>query len=202
MICILPLRSVEYFTQTIRQTIAVFNYPIASANYPIASAVAEYLRACLLQTAPMRRILLGDRNPEHRRILKNIFEQLDASLRLDFAGNGHDILHYLAQRPSDDLPKLIILDPAIPFVGQGQLFGLLKSNQRLSHIPVIIWTDQPGSDYYLARASGHAAMSFLKPSLPGGWDLLAQKMLSALDMDRSSSDLDHKDLDSIDIPPH
>jgi hypothetical protein len=44
-------------------------------------------------------------------------------------------------------------------------------------------------------------MSFLKPSLPGGWDLLAQKMLSALDMDRSSSDLDGKDLDSIDIPP-
>jgi CheY-like chemotaxis protein len=129
----------------------------------------------------MRRILLGDRNPEHRQILKNIFEQLDASLRLDFAGNGHDILRYLAERPSDDLPKLIILDPAIPFVGQGQLIGQLKSNQLLSHIPVIIWTDQPGSDYYLARASGHAAMSFLKPSLPGGWELLAQKMLSAFE---------------------
>jgi len=193
--CLTGLRSVEYFTQAIRQTIAVF-------NYPIAYAVAEYLHICLLQTALMTRILLGDRNPGHRRILKNIFEQLDSLLRLDFAGNGHDILLYLANRPPDDLPKLIILDPAIPFVGQGDLIGLLKSNQRLSHIPVIIWTDQPGSDYYLARASGHAAMSFLKPSLPGGWELLAQKMLLALDMDRSSSELDGKDLGRIDIPPH
>jgi CheY-like chemotaxis protein len=150
----------------------------------------------------MRRILLGDRNPEHRRILKNIFERLDSSLRLDFAGNGHEILHYLADRPPDELPKLIILDPSIPFIGRGELIGLLKSNQRLSHIPVIIWTDQPGSDYYLARATGHAALSFRIPSLPSGWDLLAQKMLSALDMDRSSSDLDGKDLDNIDIPPH
>lgn len=136
----------------------------------------------------MRRVLLGDRNPDHRQILKNIFQQLDPLLTLDFAGNGDDILHYLAERPTDGLPDLIIFDPAIPFFGQGQLITLLKSNARLSHIPIIIWTDQAGSDYYQARASGHAVMSFLKPSLPGGWNMISRKMLTAIDLHRRSPD--------------
>jgi CheY-like chemotaxis protein len=156
--------------------------PEASARiYPGKGSVAEYLRSFLLQTGPMRKILLGDRNSKHRHTLKEIFKQLDESLRLDFAGNGHDILHYLAERPAEDLPDLIIFDPGIPFVGQGQLIALLKSTPRLARIPIVIWTDQAGSDYYEARASGYAVMSFLKPSLPGGWDLIAHKMLSALD---------------------
>ena len=101
----------------------------------------------------MGRILLGDRNMEHRNLLKEKLTRLDPSLSLISAGNSEDILRYLIDFPRDP-PLLIIFDPGIPSPFHDPLVSIIKSDPRFSQIPLVIWTDQVSRrDYYAARAT-------------------------------------------------
>ncbi|HET6255404.1 MAG TPA: hypothetical protein VFE32_15095 [Puia sp.] len=123
----------------------------------------------------MGRILLGDRHAAHRSLLKELLARVDPSLTLIVSGNSEDILRYLVDF-ANERPRLIILDPSLPSSVPGQLLTIIKSDARFAQIPIVIWTAQAGSDYYMARATGKAAMSIIKPTGPKGWRLLVQKI--------------------------
>lgn len=125
----------------------------------------------------MARLLIGERNLEHRAVLKDVFQRLAPTLTLDFVGNGEDILQYLSQQASDNEPALIILDPFLPSVFPGSLVQVIKAVDGYSKIPIVILAEQTGSDYYTLRASGFVALSFLKPSLTNGWEILVRRIL-------------------------
>lgn len=126
----------------------------------------------------MSRLLIGERNLEHRSVLKENLGQMAPSLTLDFVGNGEDILGYLSEHAADGEPIMIILDTALPSIFDGSLIPLIKADERYSKIPIVILAEQAGREYYTARNSGLARMALLKPSKPTGWTLLAQKIIS------------------------
>jgi len=123
----------------------------------------------------MGRVLVGERNLEHRNLLKEIFSRLAPWVFLDFAGNGEDVLNCLAEQ--DRAPTVIVLDPILPSAFSGSLVRVIKADARYSRIPIVILADQAGRDYYALRGSGLVALSFLKPSLAGGWELLARRII-------------------------
>jgi len=125
----------------------------------------------------MGRVLIGERNLEHRRLLKRIFSELAPSLVVDFAGNGEDILQCLAELAPGEEPVLLVLDPALPSPFAGSLVQVIKADSRYSKITIVILADQASGDYYALRGSGLVSRSFLKPSRANGWELLAQRII-------------------------
>jgi CheY-like chemotaxis protein len=125
----------------------------------------------------MGRVLVGERNLEHRSVLKKAFNNLAPSLELDFAGNGEDILECLVEQAPHGEPVLIVLEATLPSAFSGSLVQVIKADDRFSRIPIVVLADQAGVDYYALRGSGLAALSFLKPSLAHGWELLAQRII-------------------------
>lgn len=129
----------------------------------------------------MGRVLIGERNMEHRRLLKKIFSELAPLLVLDFAGNGEDILECLAEQAPHGEPALLVLDPTLPSAFSGSLVQVIKADVRFSKIPIVILADQASGDYYALRGSGLVALSFLKPSRANGWELLARRIIELAD---------------------
>jgi CheY-like chemotaxis protein len=125
----------------------------------------------------MGRVLIGERNLEHRSVLKKIISRLAPSLILDFVGNGEDILQCLAEQAPHGEPVLIVLDPTLPSAFSGSLIPVIKADNRFSKIPIVVLADQAGADYYSLRGSGLVAQSFLKPSRANGWELLARRII-------------------------
>jgi CheY-like chemotaxis protein len=123
----------------------------------------------------MGRVLVGERNLDHRNLLKETFSRLAPSVHLDFASNGEDVLKCLAEE--DGEPTVIVLDPNLPSAFSGSLVRVIKSNARYSRIPIVILADQAGADYYALRGSGLVALSFLKPSQANGWELLVRRVI-------------------------
>jgi CheY-like chemotaxis protein len=125
----------------------------------------------------MGRVLVGERNLEHRRVLKKAFGRLTPSLALDFVGNGEDMLACLGEQAVHREPVLIMVDPNLPCAFSGSIVRVIKADDRFSKIPIIILADQAGMDYYALRGSGLVALSFLKPSLASGWELLVRRIM-------------------------
>jgi CheY-like chemotaxis protein len=129
----------------------------------------------------MGRVLVGDRNLEHRRLLEKVFNALAPALVLDFAGNGEDLLTCLAEQAPHGEPALIVLDPTLPTAFSGSLVRVIKADGRFSKIPIVILADQAGVDYYALRDSGLVVKSFLKPSLTNGWELLGRRIIELVE---------------------
>ena len=92
----------------------------------------------------MGKVLVGERNPGHRSVLKRAFSRLAPSLVVNFAGNGEDLLACLAEEAPHGEPMLIVLDPTLPMAFSGSLVGLIKADDRFSKIPIVILADQAG----------------------------------------------------------
>lgn len=131
----------------------------------------------ILKNLHMGRVLVGERNLDHRSVLKETFGRLAPEVFLDFAGNGEDVLNCLAEQAEDGAPTVIVLDPTLPSAFSVSLVRVIKADARYSGIPIVLLADQAGRDYYALRGSGLVAMSFLKPSLASGWELLARRII-------------------------
>ncbi|HWB91285.1 MAG TPA: hypothetical protein VG605_05515 [Puia sp.] len=125
----------------------------------------------------MARLLVGERNWEHRALLKEIFSRQAPSMVVDFVANGEDVLRYLAEQAPHNQPILIVLDPALPSIFPSSLVRLIKADSRFAKIPIVILADQAGADYYSLRSTGLVARSFMKPSLATGWEMLANRII-------------------------
>lgn len=125
----------------------------------------------------MGRLLVGERNVDHRSVLKELFLRLAPSMIVDFAANSEDILQCLSQHGPENDPVAIVLDAGLPSIFPGSLVSLIKTNTRYSGIPIVILAGQAGAEYYALRSTGLAALSFIKPSTPGGWELLARRII-------------------------
>lgn len=141
------------------------------------TGVAEYLRPKIMKILAMGRVLIGERNLEHRSVLKKVFGQVAPTLILDFAGNGEDLLECLAEQAQHGEPVLILLDPTLPSAFSGSLVQVIKADKRYSKIPIVVLADQAGREYYALRGSGLVTLSFLKPSQSNGWELLARRII-------------------------
>lgn len=79
-----------------------------------------------------RRILVVDDRWENRSVLVNLLEPLGFTVAV--AENGQLALEQVRQQP----PDLIILDLAMPVMNGFEMLRLLRSDEQLSHLPVIV----------------------------------------------------------------
>ena len=82
-------------------------------------------------------VLIVDDEPDIRESLCEFFEEEGYSV--SSASNGAEALCLLA----GDLPSIIILDLIMPLMGGSELYSRIKSDPRLSSVPVLVSTSNP-----------------------------------------------------------
>lgn len=85
-------------------------------------------------------ILIVDDDADDREIIRDAFEASREGQDYIFLDDGDKLLDYLAKFAESLPPSLIMLDLNLPGRDGKEILRLLKSNQRLRFIPVVIFT--------------------------------------------------------------
>jgi CheY-like chemotaxis protein len=86
-------------------------------------------------------VLLVDDDQDDLELLQEVFKLLDGNHQIKMAHNGEDGLAELESMVAHgELPCLIVLDINMPRMDGKQTFLAIKSNRKLSDIPVVIFS--------------------------------------------------------------
>jgi CheY-like chemotaxis protein len=105
-------------------------------------------------------LLLADDDKDDRFFFKEALKQLPVESKLTTVEDGEKLLNYLYK--TKQLPDLLFLDLNMPRKNGGECLGEIKSDKRLSAIPVIIYSTylhdevadvlyKDGAHYYLKK---------------------------------------------------
>lgn len=107
-------------------------------------------------------ILLIDDDADDQAIIADGFQDYFVDCALEFANDGLDGLNRLM--PEYPMPDLILLDLNMPRMNGFEFLTSIKSNARLSKLPVIVLTTSARSvDRFIVEQLG-AAMIITKPN--------------------------------------
>lgn len=81
-----------------------------------------------------------DDDEEDRMLMQDIFIEIGFPDVVHYEESGERALLYLEQLPANKLPAVIVLDMNMPRLNGTQVLKLLKANERLKNITVIIYS--------------------------------------------------------------
>ena len=93
----------------------------------------------------VKKILLVDDDVDDRKYFKEALYALDPAVKFDEAKDGQQALDHL-RNASSSLPDYIFLDLRMPRHNGRQCLRQIKADERLQHIPVIIYTTSEEAD--------------------------------------------------------
>jgi CheY-like chemotaxis protein len=104
-----------------------------------------------------KKVLLVEDDLEIRDILQDLLEA--EGYDVIPASHGRQALEFLAGAPAEDLPSLVVLDMMMPLVDGSQVLASMKSDPKLSPIPVVVLSA-------VARERPAGAAAFLRKPIP------------------------------------
>jgi CheY-like chemotaxis protein len=119
------------------------------------------------------RVLVAEDNPDHRFLLIRALRSVpDRTVNVDGVSDGEEALDYLLGQGSfsdRELPHLVFLDLRMPKVSGLEVLHRVKSDEALSHIPVVVLTSstrvedvdsayRAGGNSYVPKPPGAAAL--------------------------------------------
>lgn len=123
-------------------------------------------------------ILVGEDDPDDRKILKKAFGTRKRAVRLAFAEDGEEVLDYLHRRgifahpEASPRPDLILLDLYLPKQDGKAVLRVIRESNDLKTIPVIVLTGSR-SDRDLMETFDLGVHSYLeKPATYPEWTSL------------------------------
>jgi CheY-like chemotaxis protein len=123
-------------------------------------------------------VLLVDDDQDDVELLEEVLKLFDGNHQIKTAKNGEDGLAQLENMMAkDELPCLIVLDINMPRMDGRQTFLAIKSNRKLSDIPVVIFST---STSLLDRVffERHHTAYFIKPVNFSALTSTAAKMIT------------------------
>lgn len=120
-------------------------------------------------------VLVGEDDPDDRRILKKAFGSRRRAVRLVFAEDGVEVLDYLKRRgvythpEVSPRPDMVILDLNLPRKNGKAVLEEIRQTKGLSNLPILILTGSK-SDKDLMESFNLGVHSYLeKPLAYKGW---------------------------------
>jgi CheY-like chemotaxis protein len=107
-------------------------------------------------------ILLVDDDFDDCELFTEIVREIDSSNLVVSRHNGIEALKFLNDEVNP-LPDMIFLDINMPKMNGKQLFAMLRKDEKVSHIPVIIYSTsipEKEVDYF----ASHGVICLVKPS--------------------------------------
>ncbi len=85
-------------------------------------------------------ILWADDDADDLQLMREILMKNHQEFTIIEVGNGKEALHYLEKSSQKDLPCLVILDINMPILDGKETLTLIRKNEKLDEIPVVIFT--------------------------------------------------------------
>jgi CheY-like chemotaxis protein len=85
-----------------------------------------------------KNIFLVDDDADDQLFFTDALKDIDSSISCSIANNGKEALDYLSRMTM--LPEILFLDLNMPFMNGYECLSRLKNEDRLSRIPVVIFT--------------------------------------------------------------
>lgn len=102
--------------------------------------------------------LLADDDRDDIELFREALEEVHPIVKLDYVRNGSELMKYFEKGPGD-LPDIIFLDINMPELSGWECLQRIKNNDRLSRIPVIMYsTSSAGRDQQTAIDRGAAGL--------------------------------------------
>ena len=90
------------------------------------------------QKSPIIHLLLADDDEDDRTLFKETIIELGVNVELSTVKDGFQLMHALSE--TEWLPDVIFLDLNMPYKGGNECLTEIRSNQKLKHIPVVIFS--------------------------------------------------------------
>jgi CheY-like chemotaxis protein len=123
-------------------------------------------------THAVQHILLGDDDDDDRLLFQDALRHVSSDTKLTTAINGEQLMVKLKEQ-GFELPDIIFLDLNMPFKNGFECLQEIKQNERLSHIPVIIFSTS-AQDYAIKTAYLMGATYYIQkpPTFQGLKDVI------------------------------
>lgn len=111
-------------------------------------------------------ILLVEDNPGDVRLTLEALKAGKINNKVRVLGDGEEAVQYLKRQngfESRPLPDLILLDLNLPRLSGREVLAIIKEDDELKHIPVIILTTSKAEDDVLKSYQHHANCYITKP---------------------------------------
>jgi chemotaxis family two-component system response regulator Rcp1 len=122
-------------------------------------------------------VLLVEDSPGDIRLTREAFREADRSIQLHVATDGVEALAFLKREGTHGAaprPDLILLDLNLPRMDGREVLALIKSDESLSAIPIVILTSSE-AEADVARSHGLGANCYLsKPVQLGEFETLVK----------------------------
>jgi CheY-like chemotaxis protein len=124
-------------------------------------------------------VLLADDDIDDREMFEEILADNNHVELVGSVENGQELLSFLTQNSTSQLPDLIVLDHNMPKMNGIQTLEALKKNESYQHIPVVIFSTYCDNKLLSECTNLGAAMVFTKPS---SFDEYEQMITAFLDV--------------------
>lgn len=131
----------------------------------------------LLKTENREYILLAEDDEEDRNIFKDAFSELSTFYDLRVVEDGFELMNFL-EKPEIKLPSLLLLDLNMPLINGFECLEMMKKNEQLKHIPVIILSTSAHSADIEKSYSLHVHFYVHKPNSFPKLKEIIEKVLS------------------------
>jgi CheY-like chemotaxis protein len=109
-------------------------------------------------------ILLADDDPDDREALIQPFIRQNPGVRVLCADNGRQLLDFLENCPSTELPVLILMDYKMPILTAAEILEKLAGDIRYAGILKLVWSTSSRAEF-VDRCLRHGASHyFTKPN--------------------------------------
>jgi CheY-like chemotaxis protein len=128
-------------------------------------------------------VLLAEDDPDDRELFAFFYADRQDIIVLPPVSNGLELVDYLSGiAPGDKLPDLIVLDQNMPRMNGKQSLMFIKSTDRFSSIPTVIYSTYTDSNLVLECTKLGATMVALKPMDHDGYKKMMDDFLRAVQM--------------------
>lgn len=130
----------------------------------------------VLLTRPLR-VLLADDDEEDRDLFREAIDEFGTQVTLRTADNGATLMDELT-REGSELPDLIFLDLNMPLKNGHECLAEIYMNEKLRHIPVIIYSTSSNREQIEATYRAGASLYIPKPESFSDLQMITRKVLS------------------------
>jgi CheY-like chemotaxis protein len=121
-------------------------------------------------------ILLADDDREDREIFISAVQQVEPSIKVSVALNGHELMKTLLN--SETLPDILFLDLNMPLKNGQECLEEIRSNEKLKSLPVVIYSTSSNREYIDQTYKGGANYYLPKPDSLKELKLITEKLFS------------------------